>query len=76
MLEVVAMVIAAAAVWLLIELGALVLFYWPGWVALRLITFGRYPPSPRQAHNRAFVSTAGAAVLLVCVMLTTVVMNV
>ncbi len=27
-------------------------FYWPGWVILKLITFGRYPPPQSQPHNR------------------------
>mgnify|MGYP003416370697 CR=1 len=31
-------------------------FYWPGWVILKLITFGRYPPPQSQPHNREYVS--------------------
>lgn len=34
--------------------GALIekVFYWPGWLLLRLITYGRYPPKGAVKHNR------------------------
>ena len=48
----------------LVEVLLTVVFYWPGWLALRLVTLGRYPPRPKQTHNVAFVSTIGFAVLL------------
>lgn len=32
------------------------LFYWPGWLLLRLITWGRYPPPGTRAHNRFAVA--------------------
>lgn len=28
------------------------IFYWPGWLLLRLLTFGRYPPQDGGQHNR------------------------
>jgi hypothetical protein len=31
-------------------------FYWSGWVVLKVITFGRYPPPQSQSHNRDFVA--------------------
>lgn len=31
-------------------------FYWPGWIILRVLTLGRYPPSQSDKHNREFVS--------------------
>lgn len=32
------------------------LFYWPGWLLLRLITWGRYPPPAGARHDRAAVA--------------------
>jgi len=32
------------------------LFYWPGWLLLKLLTFGRYPPKQTVAHNRFAVA--------------------
>ena len=73
MLETIGMVIAAALVWLAIELGALVLFYWPGWLTARVVTLGRYPPRRPVEHNRALVSAIGAvAILLLGLVLTSV----
>jgi hypothetical protein len=39
-------------------LGTLIqkIFYWPGWLILRLITWGRYPPENKVEHNRLAVS--------------------
>jgi|SoiMethySBSTD1v2_1073268.scaffolds.fasta_scaffold980230_1 hypothetical protein len=64
MLEMIGMVIAAALVWLALELGAFVLFYWPGWLALRVVTLGRYPPRRPVQHNRVLVSAIGAAAIV------------
>lgn len=41
-----------------------VVFYWPGWLVLRVVTLGRYPPEQKQAHNVLFVSAIGASALL------------
>jgi len=71
MLETIGMVIAASLVWLAIELGALVLFYWPGWLTARVVTLGRYPPRRPDEHNRALVSAIGAAALVLLGMLIT-----
>ncbi len=40
------------------RLGTLIekLFYWPGWLLLRLITWGRYPPPRTRPHNRFAVA--------------------
>jgi hypothetical protein len=27
------------------------IFYWPGWLILRVITIGRYPPQQSQPHS-------------------------
>jgi hypothetical protein len=32
------------------------IFYWPGWLICRALTFGRYPPSQDTPHNREFVA--------------------
>ena len=32
------------------------LLYWPGWLILRIVTFGRYPPGPSESHNKYFVA--------------------
>ena len=34
-------------------------FYWPGWVLLRGISFGNYPPIEGSPHNREFVAAIG-----------------
>ncbi|WP_200870586.1 hypothetical protein [Methylobacter tundripaludum] len=44
-------------------------FYWPGWVVLRSLTLGRYPPPQSQAHNREFVAIVAFAVLVASVTL-------
>ena len=40
-------------------------FYWPGWLILRVITFGKYPPLQSEPHNRYFVSGIPLIMLLV-----------
>jgi hypothetical protein len=41
------------------------IFYWPGWVILRVFTLGHYPPPQSQQHNREFVSIVAIAAVLV-----------
>ncbi|ARU31586.1 hypothetical protein CAP31_07740 [Sulfuriferula sp. AH1] len=41
------------------------IFYWPGWVILRVLTLGRYPPPQEHPHNREFVAIVAFAALLV-----------
>ena len=36
-------------------------FYWPGWLILRVLTFGRYPPLPGSPHNETFVALVAFA---------------
>jgi hypothetical protein len=43
------------------------LFYWPGWLILRVLTFGKYPPSQSVEHNRYFVAGIPLVALLVAV---------
>ena len=40
------------------------ILYWPGWVVLRSLTLGRYPPPQSQPHNREFVAIVAFAVLV------------
>ena len=40
------------------------IFYWPGWLVLRVVTFGRYPPLQSSPHNREFVATVAVVVFL------------
>ena len=42
-------------------------FYWPGWIVLRTLTLGRYPPPRSQPHNRGFVAAFGFALLVVLI---------
>lgn len=41
------------------------IFYWPGWLMLRLVTFGKYPPAQREKHNRAGVAWFGLIVIVI-----------
>jgi len=45
------------------------IFYWPGWVILRVFTWGHYPPPQSQSHNREFVALMAIVALLVGVTL-------
>jgi hypothetical protein len=44
--------------------GALeILFYWPGWLLLKVLTFGKYPPKQTVQHNRLAVALFAIAAL-------------
>lgn len=45
------------------------IFYWPGWLFLRILTFGRYPPPQSQPHNREFVGAFGLSAILVALLM-------
>jgi hypothetical protein len=47
------------------QLVLVAVFYWPGWVVLRVVTFGRYPPHKGSKHNEEFVAACGLATLIV-----------
>ena len=40
------------------------IFYWPGWLVLRIVTIGRYPPPKGINHNEELVAVCGLAVLI------------
>lgn len=58
--------IAGFALDFVVDLVLYVLFYWPGWLILRIFTLGKYPPQS-QPHNRLFVSGIPLVTLLVII---------
>lgn len=65
-----ALQVAARAVWeTVLEPLLMAVFYWPGWLSLRIVTFGRYPPARGVPHNRMAVATFGLAVPIALVSL-------
>jgi hypothetical protein len=40
------------------------ILYWPGWLILRVITIGHYPPQQSQPHSREFVAIFAFVVFL------------
>ncbi len=41
----------------ILEVLLIGVFYWPGWLILRVLTLGKYPPPRPQSHNQYFVSS-------------------
>ena len=37
------------------------LFYWPGWLILRIFTLGKYPPALPEKHNQLLGSVHNQA---------------
>ena len=60
--------VARLAWYVLREVLILGIFYWPGWLILRVITVGRYPPPRPQRHNEDLV--AGVPIVLFLVGIT------
>lgn len=52
---------------LVIEVLFVGVFYWPGWLILRVVTVGRYPPPQSRQHSREFVAVVAFVVFLVAV---------
>ena len=44
-----------------------IIFYWPGWLMLRILTLGHYPPNQAVQHNRGGVTFFAIVVLIVTV---------
>ncbi len=44
-------------------------FYWPGWLFLRVLTLGRYPPRGGGKHDPEFVAVFGVVLLVVILLL-------
>jgi hypothetical protein len=51
----------------LLESVVKLIFYWPGWLFLRIVTVGRYPPARESPHNEDFVAIAGLAAFIAAV---------
>jgi hypothetical protein len=46
---------------IVLEVVLVGVFYWPGWLVLRLVTAGRYPLPNGGQHDRVFVAAIGLA---------------
>jgi len=66
-LDAVVEVVARAVGHVLLEVVLVGVFYWPGWLICRMITFGRYPPSQDVGHNRELVAGVALVTLIVAV---------
>jgi hypothetical protein len=44
-----------------------VILYWSGWLILRILTLGNYPPPQSRQHNRIFVSGIALVTLLIVI---------
>lgn len=51
----------------IVEIVFLGIFYWPGWLILRVVTLGRYPPAKGEPHNHEFVAAVAVAALLAAI---------
>ncbi|WP_334188266.1 hypothetical protein [Noviherbaspirillum sp.] len=69
-LDSIAEVVLKAVGQFLIEVVLVGVFYWPGWLILRTLTFGRYPPKRPHPHSEEFVGAFGFAAILVGALLT------
>lgn len=49
---------------MILEVVFVPVFYWPGWLVLRVVTLGRYPPVRGMKDEREFVAVIGFAALL------------
>lgn len=67
-LDAIAEVVVRAVGWLIVDVILTGIFYWPGWLFLRILTLGRYPPSQATPHNREFVACFGLSIILLVVL--------
>jgi hypothetical protein len=51
----------------LLERVLVLVFYWPGWLLLRIVTLGQYPPARTSPHNEEFVAIVGLAAFITAV---------
>jgi hypothetical protein len=63
-LDAIAEFVVRAIARFVVEVLFVSVFYWPGWVMLRVLTLGRYPPPQAYPHNREFVAIVAFAALL------------
>ncbi|MDO9420885.1 MAG: hypothetical protein Q7T66_09505 [Herminiimonas sp.] len=69
-IEALAEIVIRAVGYFILEIVIVKIFYWPGWLILRVITLGRYPPAYEQSHHREFVGILGLAAILISFLLT------
>ncbi len=69
-LDAIVEVVARAVGGFLFEVVFVGVFYWPGWLLLRTLTLGRYPPKKHEPHSKEFVATFGCVAILVAALLT------
>lgn len=58
-------VIAEVVIKGIVEVIGVGIFYWPGWLTLRTLTFGRYPPKRGTPHSKEFVGACGFIAIVV-----------
>lgn len=63
-LDTIAEIVFRSVVHVVVETLFVGVFYWPGWLFLRIITVGRYPPTKSAPHSKEFVAIVGFAVFL------------
>lgn len=63
-IDAIAEVVVRAIAQFVIDVLFVGIFYWPGWIILRVLTLGRYPPAQSHPHNRELVAVAAFAALL------------
>lgn len=54
-LDALAEIVARVVAYVVLKVIIVKIFYWPGWLFLRVFTLGHYPPAYDQAHQREFV---------------------
>ena len=69
-LDALAEIVVRAVGYLVFEVIIVKIFYWPGWLILRVITLGRYPPAYEQSDHRQKVGFFGMIVVLISFLLT------
>ena len=53
----------------LLDVVLIGVFYWPGWLFLRVLTLGRYPARGAGKQDPEFVAVFGVVLLVVILML-------
>lgn len=64
-LEALAEIVIRVVVHFVFEVLFVGIFYWPGWLILRVVSAGHYPPQQSHPHSREFVAMVAFAALLV-----------
>lgn len=67
-LDAIAEAVVKALGHILIDVVFVGIFYWPGWLILRTLTFGRYPPKRSEPHSVEFVAGIGCVAILVSIL--------